>query len=67
MGWLDWHFYAGYGIATLLMFRLAWGLVGPRYARFGSFVAGPVRVGATCATGLAAAHEPPATRHPAAG
>src|SRR6056297_2651238 len=38
------HFYAGYGVATLLLFRLAWGFAGPRYARFGSFVAGPRRV-----------------------
>src|SRR6056297_3827548 len=38
------HFYSGYALATLLLFRLAWGLAGPRYARFGSFVAGPRRV-----------------------
>lgn len=38
------HFYSGYAIATLLLFRFAWGLLGPRYARFGSFVAGPRRV-----------------------
>ncbi len=38
------HFYAGYGVATLLVFRLAWGFIGPRYARFGSFLAGPRRV-----------------------
>lgn len=44
MGWMEWHFRAGYGIATLVLFRLAWGIAGPRYARFGSFVAGPARV-----------------------
>lgn len=38
------HFYAGYGVATLLVFRLAWGIAGPRYARFGSFVTGPRKV-----------------------
>ena len=43
-GLLELHFYSGYAIATLVLFRLAWGIVGPRYARFGSFVAGPRRV-----------------------
>jgi cytochrome b len=44
LGLMDLHFYAGYAIATLVLFRLAWGMVGPRYARFTSFVAGPGRV-----------------------
>ncbi len=44
LGLIDLHFYAGYGIATLILFRLAWGFAGPRYARFTSFVAGPRRV-----------------------
>ncbi len=35
--WLDYHVWAGYGIALLLMFRLAWGFVGSYYARFASF------------------------------
>ncbi|MFU8896521.1 MAG: cytochrome b/b6 domain-containing protein [Gammaproteobacteria bacterium] len=44
LGLIELHFYAGYGIATLVLFRLAWGFAGPRYARFNSFVAGPRRV-----------------------
>ena len=40
-GWMQVHFYVGYAIAALLLFRLAWGLVGPRYARFSNFVTGP--------------------------
>ena len=43
-GWMEFHFYVGYAIATLLLFRVAWGLFGPRYARFSSFVTGPRRV-----------------------
>ncbi|MGC7406707.1 cytochrome b/b6 domain-containing protein [Pandoraea pneumonica] len=35
------HFWCGYAILALLMFRLVWGLVGPRYARFGDFMTGP--------------------------
>lgn len=35
--WREWHFRAGYTIVALLLFRLAWGFAGPRYARFASF------------------------------
>lgn len=31
------HFYAGYAVLTLLLWRLAWGLVGSKYSRFRSF------------------------------
>ena len=35
------HFLSGYTILTLLLFRIAWGLVGSETARFGSFLRGP--------------------------
>ncbi len=35
------HVWAGYGLAGLLLFRLLWGFVGPRYARFSDFVHRP--------------------------
>ena len=35
------HIWAGYTIAGLLVFRVLWGFVGPRYARFGDFVHSP--------------------------
>ena len=38
---LDWHFWSGYAILTLLIFRLLWGLFGSSTARFASFVRGP--------------------------
>src|SRR6478672_4074077 len=38
---MTWHMRFGYAIFTLLAFRLAWGFVGGRWSRFGSFVAGP--------------------------
>lgn len=38
------HVWAGYTLAGLLIFRLFWGLVGPRHARFGDFVRGPSEI-----------------------
>lgn len=39
--WRSVHVTLGYTLAGLIAFRLLWGLVGPRHARFGSFVRGP--------------------------
>lgn len=39
--WIDVHTTLGYTFAGLIAFRLVWGLVGTRYARFASFVTGP--------------------------
>lgn len=36
-----WHQRIGIAILTLVLFRLVWGVVGGRYARFASFVRGP--------------------------
>jgi cytochrome b len=36
-----WHEWAGYVTLAILALRLAWGRVGPRYARFGQFVRVP--------------------------
>jgi cytochrome b len=39
--WFEWHRRAGYVALVLVAFRLVWGLVGTRHARFASFVRGP--------------------------
>jgi cytochrome b len=41
---MDWHQTSGFIVLGLLLFRLAWGFVGPRHARFGDFLAGPRRL-----------------------
>ena len=39
--WLDLHVLAGYAVSFLIGFRLLWGLVGTRNARFVTFVKSP--------------------------
>ena len=39
--WINVHATLGYTFAGLIAFRLMWGFIGTRYARFSSFVAGP--------------------------
>lgn len=42
--WMVWHGRAGIAIAGLLAFRIVWGFVGGKHARFKSFVPGPAQV-----------------------
>jgi cytochrome b len=39
--WMKFHFWSGYAILTLILFRIAWGFVGSTTARFSNFVKGP--------------------------
>jgi cytochrome b len=39
--WMKVHFWSGYAILTLLLFRIAWGFIGSTTARFSHFVKGP--------------------------
>ena len=38
------HEWLGYAALAVIALRVAWGWIGPRYARFGQFVAAPSRV-----------------------
>ena len=42
--WLAWHFYSGYLILALVLFRIVWGLIGSDTARFAGFVRGPSQI-----------------------
>lgn len=39
-----WHFRFGYGVLTLLLFRVVWGLMGGYWSRFSTFVPSPAGV-----------------------
>lgn len=41
---MEWHFRFGYGVLTLLLFRLIWGVVGGHWSRFASFLYSPSQV-----------------------
>jgi cytochrome b len=41
LNWMDWHALAGEALLALVLFRVAWGLVGSDTARFARFLASP--------------------------
>jgi cytochrome b len=40
---MNWHFYIGYFTLGLIIFRLVWGFIGPRHARFSQFLVSPTK------------------------
>jgi len=47
---MQWHMWLGYWTTGLIVFRLLWGFVGPKHARFSQFIPGPRRLGAYLVT-----------------
>lgn len=41
VAWMQWHMRLGYLVLGLAVFRILWGFLGPRYARFSDFLHGP--------------------------
>lgn len=38
---IEWHFYAGYLLSGLILFRIIWGVIGSEHSRFTSFIRHP--------------------------
>src|SRR5215471_6177411 len=60
--WMQYHFYLGYFMIALLVFRVIWGFIGPRHARFSSFLEKP-KVVWGYARGLFDPHSPASIGH----
>lgn len=61
---MPWHFRCGYTALTLVIFRLMWGMVGTRHARFFSFVKGPRAIWAYLRGSNRSASKPTAGHNP---
>jgi cytochrome b len=59
------HVTLGYTVGGLVLFRLLWGLIGTRHARFASFVRGPAAVGRYIGTLLRGQPAHPVGHNPA--
>jgi cytochrome b len=53
--WFEWHRRFGQAALVLVLFRIAWGFVGPHHSRFAAFVRGPRAVVAYMRGGSVAA------------
>ncbi len=40
----QWHYYAGYGLISVLLVRIIWGFCGSSAAKFSAFIKSPVKV-----------------------
>ena len=65
--WMAWHLRSGYAILTLVVYRLAWGLVGSDTARFARFLRGPRSVARYVRLTFAGRHPPGAGHNPLGG
>lgn len=61
------HFYLGYWALGLIAFRLIWGVVGPRHARFSQFLSGPAKFAGYARTALQRDSVPSVGHNPLGG
>lgn len=64
-GWRLMHISLGYTVAALVLFRLIWGVLGTRYARFSEFVRGPSSVASDLGSMLSKGSSPRVGHSPA--
>src|SRR5450631_1788066 len=64
---MAWHMRAGEAMLALVLFRVVWGFVGSRYARFSSFVRGPRAVIAYARSVFTPLHEVHVGHNPLGG
>ncbi|MEP7313233.1 MAG: cytochrome b/b6 domain-containing protein [Pseudomonadota bacterium] len=65
--YMQYHFWLGYWMIGLIVFRIIWGFVGPRHARFASFFPGPGKLGRYLTTILRSDSAPTVGHNPAGG
>jgi cytochrome b len=63
-GYAQIHFWVGYWTLGLIIFRVIWGFVGPRHARFSSFIKGPSAVLAYLRSTRSPGYVPPVGHNP---
>ena len=64
---LDWHKASGYGILTLVLFRIYWGVAGSTTSRFADFIRGPRSLFGYCAKLLRRSGTPTFGHNPMGG
>ncbi len=65
--WLTWHMRAGVLLLALVLFRIVWGFIGSRNARFIAFLYGPAAIGAYLRSLFTPPHQAHASHNPLGG
>ena len=61
---MTWHFYLGYLVLSLVLFRIVWGFVGGHWSRFAQFVPTPAQVKHYAGDLIARRHTPTVGHNP---
>jgi len=64
---MEYHVLGGYSILALVLFRIAWGVVGTRHARFANFMYGPLAVWRYARSLTGSSHDKHAGHNPLGG